>query len=201
MTVSHFAVTWDYRCPFARNAHEHLLTALDAGAGWDVTFVPFSLSQVHVAEGGTPVWDDPARDRDLLAMEAAIAVRERWPESFAGLHAALFAARHDHSRDLRYQTVVREVLAQTGLDPDAVMAEVGDGWPKESFRKEHELSVQSHGVWGVPTFIVDDRAAFVRIMTRPRGDAEVARRTIDRILLALGDWPEINELKHTTLNH
>jgi len=36
-----FAVTWDYRCPFARNAHEHVLTALDAGADWDVRFVPF----------------------------------------------------------------------------------------------------------------------------------------------------------------
>ena len=28
-------------------------------ADWDVTFLPFSLSQVHVPEGGTPVWDDP----------------------------------------------------------------------------------------------------------------------------------------------
>jgi len=42
MTLS-FAVTWDYRCPFARNAHEHLLTALESGADWDVRFVPFSL--------------------------------------------------------------------------------------------------------------------------------------------------------------
>jgi hypothetical protein len=46
-----FAVTWDYRCPFARNAHEHVLTGLTAGADWQVTFVPFSLGQVHVEEG------------------------------------------------------------------------------------------------------------------------------------------------------
>ena len=26
-----FSVTWDYRCPFARNAHEHVLAGLDAG--------------------------------------------------------------------------------------------------------------------------------------------------------------------------
>ena len=42
-----FAVTWDYRCPFARNAAEHVLTALEAGADWDVTWVPFSLNQVQ----------------------------------------------------------------------------------------------------------------------------------------------------------
>ena len=46
-----FEITYDYRCPFARNAHEHVLDALEAGADWDVTFVPFSLGQVHVTEG------------------------------------------------------------------------------------------------------------------------------------------------------
>ena len=62
MTLS-FAVTWDYRCPFARNFHEHVLTGLEAGADWDVRFVPFSLDQVHVAEGDPDVWDDPSRGR------------------------------------------------------------------------------------------------------------------------------------------
>ena len=33
---SPFEVTWDYLCPFARNAHEHLAVGLQAGAGWDV---------------------------------------------------------------------------------------------------------------------------------------------------------------------
>ena len=56
-----FAVTWDYRCPFARNAHEHLIDALADGAGWDVTFLPFSLTQTHVPEGGVAVWDDPTK--------------------------------------------------------------------------------------------------------------------------------------------
>ena len=26
-----FSVTWDYRCPFARNAHEHIVVGLDVG--------------------------------------------------------------------------------------------------------------------------------------------------------------------------
>ena len=49
-----FAVTWDYRCPFARNACEHLAVALEAGAAWDVTFVPFSLNQAHAELGAPP---------------------------------------------------------------------------------------------------------------------------------------------------
>ena len=61
-----FAVNWDYRCPFARNAHEHVVTALRAGAEWDVDFVAFSLSQGHREEGDPPVWEDPAKVRDLL---------------------------------------------------------------------------------------------------------------------------------------
>ena len=65
-TRTKFAVTWDYRCPFARNGHEHILDGLEAGADWDVTFVPFFLNQTHVPEGGTPAWDDPAHQPDLL---------------------------------------------------------------------------------------------------------------------------------------
>ena len=36
MPTHTFAVTWDYRCPFARNAHEHVVTGLQGGADWDV---------------------------------------------------------------------------------------------------------------------------------------------------------------------
>lgn len=96
-----FAVTWDYRCPFARNAHEHLLTGLEDGAPWRVSFVPFSLGQVHVPEGGTPVWEDPAKADDLMAMRAALVVRDRYGDRFPAVHRALFAARHDEGRDLR----------------------------------------------------------------------------------------------------
>ena len=54
-----FAITWDYRCPFARNLHDNVIAGLLDGADWDVTFVPFSLGQVHVGEGETDVWDEP----------------------------------------------------------------------------------------------------------------------------------------------
>src|SRR4051794_41200902 len=123
MTLT-FAVTSDYRCPFARNAHEHLLTALEAGADWDVRFVPFSLGQIHVAEGETDVWDEPAKDTGIVALQAGVIVRDRWPESFRIVHRELFAARHDHGLKLNETDVVRDVLVRNGVDADEVFAAI-----------------------------------------------------------------------------
>ena len=96
-----FAVNWDYRCPFARNAHEHVVSALQAGADWDVDFVAFSLSQGHREEGDPPVWEDPAKARDLLAMQAGIVVRDRYPDLFLEVlgHAEVADVRPAMTRD------------------------------------------------------------------------------------------------------
>jgi hypothetical protein len=194
-----FSVTWDYRCPFARNAHEHLVAALADGAPFDVTFVGFSLSQGHLEDGETAVWDEPAKDSGILAMQAGIVVRDRLPEQFLGVHRALFALRHDDGGDLRDEAAIRSVLESEGVDPAFVFREVAAGWPLETFRKEHEAAVAGHDVWGVPTFVSGDQAVFIRLMTRPEGDAGVARRTIERVVDLLVEMPELNEFKHTSL--
>jgi hypothetical protein len=193
-----FAVTWDYRCPFARNAHEHILTALEDGAGWDVTFLPFSLGQAHVEEGEPDVWDEPDSDSGLLALQVGIAVRDAHPEHFLNIHRALFAQRHDHGGSLRDEQVLRNLVKAHGLDADAVFAEVAAGQPLATIKAEHTRYVASHDVWGVPTFIVGDQAVFVRLMNRPHGDAAVARSTIERVLDLVG-WTELNEFKHTSI--
>jgi hypothetical protein len=38
-------------------------------------------------------------------------------------------------------------------------------------------------------------------MTRPKGDGAAARRAIDRIINTLEDFPELNELKHTSIKN
>ena len=200
MTSRAFAVTWDYRCPFARNAHEHIIAALEAGADWDVTFVPFSLNQAHVEEGGVDVWDDPEKASTLLAPAAAVVVRDSYPDKFLAVHLALFTARHDEGRDIRERDVVADVLTQAGVDADAVLAEVDARGPLDTLRKEHEQSVNDHRVFGVPTFIADDRAVFVRLMNRPAGDGELGRTTIERTVDLLEGWPELNEFKYTQIN-
>lgn len=194
-----FEVTWDYRCPFARNVHEHLVTALEEGADWDVTFIPFSLSQAHVEEGGPSVFADASKIQDLVAMEVGLVVRDRFPERFLDVHRALFSQRHDEGRDLREESELRLTLARSGVDADAVFQEIEQGWPRETFRREHEETASRHSVFGVPTFIVDNKAAFVRIMSRPDGDAKLARQTIEDVIALFSAQPELNEFKYTTI--
>jgi hypothetical protein len=195
-----FAVNWDYRCPFARNAHEHLVLALASGADWDVTFLPFSLSQAHVPEGGAPVWDDPDKAGDLLALGAGVVVRDQYPGRFLEAHIALFTARHDEGLDLRLPEVVASVLERVGVPGEKVVAEVASGEPVQEIRRAHERAVGKLDVFGVPTFIVDDRAVFVRLMSRPAGDAAVALRTMEGVLDLFETMPDLNEFKYTKLS-
>jgi len=199
MELPAFAVTWDYRCPFARNAHEHLITALLDGAPYTVTFLPFSLSQVHVAEGEPAVWENPAAAGGLLALRAGVVVRDRHPAEFLRAHQELFAARHDHGGDLRDPEVIGAALERAGLDAAAVLAEASEAWTLDLVRQEHESSVRTHAVFGVPTFVVGVHAAFARIMTRPDGDACLARRTVEQIVDLVSHHADLNELKHTTI--
>jgi len=194
-----FAVTWDYRCPFARNAHEHVLVGLRAGAPWDVTFVPFSLGQVHVEEGEPDIWGRWQDDSGLLALQAGVVVRDKFGDRFIDTHEALFALRHDHGGRLRDEEQVRGVLEAQGVDADAVLSEIDSGGPIAAVQAAHEAAVKDHQVWGVPTFIQGDQAVFVRFMDRPGDDADRAIRTIDRTLDLLEGWPDLNEFKHTSI--
>jgi len=199
VTTTPFSVNWDYRCPFARNAHEHLVVALEAGARFQVTFVPFSLDQAHVADGGTPVWEDAHKEADLLAGQVGIVVRDHFPEKFLRTHLALFALRHDNGGDLRDAEALASVLTKEGLDVGRVFDEIKSGWPLDVYRKSHEASLVDNAVFGVPTFVMNDQAAFVRIMTRPGKDAALATATIVRVLDLLENHGELNEFKHTSI--
>lgn len=194
-----FLITWDYRCPFARNANEHLLDGLAAGADWDVEFVPFSLGQVHVADGDTPIWERPDDDSGLLALQVGTTVRDLDPQRFPAVHRDLFALRHDHGGDLRDRDALRRVLDKHGVDADAVFERVDDGRALKVVRAEHEAVATDHTVWGVPTFVSGDEAVFIRLMDRPRGDGRRAIRTVERVLDLMDGFTQLNEFKHTAI--
>jgi protein-disulfide isomerase len=197
-------VTFDYRCPFARNAHEHLLAGLAGGADWDVTFAPLSLQQMHVEEGGTSVWDDPSSDSGLWALQAGVFVRDERPDRFLEVHRALFGIRHDRGLRLEAPIVTDTLAGILGqADADRVAEAVESGHLIEQVRKEHEQITGGPGAWGVPTFVTgDDRAVFVRLMDRNPGTtaAEQARgqATIERVLDLL-EWTDLNEFKATRI--
>jgi hypothetical protein len=189
-----FAISFDYRCPFARNAHESVVAGLRAGRDWNVTFTPFSLDQVHVEEGEPPVWErDPAVwGTGVNALLWGIAVRDAFSEKFLDWHLAAFSARHDAGQKIAKLEVLREIAASVGLDVDAVAKEVDSGRPLETLAQTHTESVKRHSMFGVPTFVQGDQAVFVRFMTRKEPT------DIDRALDLL-EWPDLNEFKHTSV--
>jgi hypothetical protein len=198
--VSHvprqIAVTFDYRCPFARNAHEAVVEAerthVIRGVEW--RYQAFSLDQAHLDEGDVAVWD---REPDewgtgVLALLYGLAVRDAFPDKFLDAHLALFAARHDEGRRLDDEQVLRDTVASVGLDRGAVSDEVWSGRPLKTLAAEHTQAVDDLDVFGVPTFIEHDDAAFIRFMDRGR---------VDDLERAIGllDWTRFNEFKRTRL--
>jgi 2-hydroxychromene-2-carboxylate isomerase len=134
-----------------------------------------------------------------MANLAGIVIRDRQPDRFLVVHRALFSARHDDALDLRDGEILAKVLDGAGVDADWVKAEIDSGWPLETYEAEHTDAVARFGVFGVPTFIIGERAVFVRLMDRPTpGERSTA---IDRLLDLIDGWPELNEFKHATLDH
>lgn len=193
-----FGLTFDYRCPFARLVHDHVVEGLRGGADWDVTFLPFCLGQAHVEEGEPDIWDTPEDDSGLFALQVAISVRDNQHTAFLDLHQGLFNHRHTAGGSLRDRDVLRPILTVAGADADAAFADVDSGRTLQVVRDEHERFVRSHQVWGTPTFVVEDKAVFVRLLDHAHGDRDRARATIDRILDDI-EWPILNELKHTSV--
>ena len=193
-----FGLTFDYRCPFARLVHDHVVTALRDGAPWDVTFLPFCLGQAHVEEGDPDIWERPDDDSGLLALQIAISLRDNQPAAFLGFHHDLFNHRHNGGGSLRDREVLRGFISRNGGDAEAAFADVATGRPLAVVKDEHTRYVSSHQVWGTPTFVMDDKAVFVRLLDHAHGDAAVARCTVERIIDDIR-WPVLNEFKHTSV--
>jgi len=190
-----FAVTWDYLCPFARNAHEALINGLKEGRDWDVRFWAFSLDQVHVEEGATPVWERGLDEQGMGGVRAllwGIAVRDAFPDHFLDFHIATFRARHDEGKKIAEESVLRHVAESVGLDADAVAEEVASGRPLKALEAEHTEAVDRWAVFGVPTVVEGDEAVFVRIMER--GNVADWAQALDLV-----GSTRINEFKRTKI--
>jgi protein-disulfide isomerase-like protein with CxxC motif len=196
--MTSFTINFDYLCPFARIANEITIRAVEGGADHDVTYRAFSLAQVHTEEGEPEVWHTEPRPSGVTALEWGLAVRDEFREAFPAAHLALFSARHDSGLDINDLEVVRDAVASAGLEPDEVAKVVASGQPARTLEEDHNWAVDGHRAFGVPTFVVDDRAVFIRLMQRKTDPAQ-ARETLDRVLDTLTGWPELNELKATRI--
>jgi hypothetical protein len=192
-----FDVSFDYRCPFAKNLHLHVIEALRAGADFEVNFVPWSLSQGSRGDG-PDVWNDPAYDGDLLSLAAAVSVRDQQSEYFLDAHEALFRARHDRAIRLVTLDEISNVLAPLGVDMAMVAADVASRRPHEVIAASHK-EFDRFEAFGVPTFVVNDDATFVRYMSEPGDDPAQSVELITALLAMMTNRRDLNEFKHTQL--
>ena len=193
-----FGLTFDYRCPFARLVHDHVVEGLRAGADWNVTFLPFCLGQAHVEYGEQDIWETPERDSGLLALQLAISLRDQQPDALLNYHQMMFNYRHVSGGNLNDRAKITSIIESAGGNAMQAFADVESGRTLGVVREEHTKYVNSHEVWGTPTFVVEDKAVFVRLLDHAHGDGAIARRTIDRILDDI-EWPILNEFKHTSI--
>jgi predicted DsbA family dithiol-disulfide isomerase len=189
------AVTFDYRCPFAYNGNLAVINAIRDGNQIDFRFVPFSLDQVHVPEGEPPMWErDPEEwGTGMRSLLYGLAVRDAFSDDFFDAHIALFAARHEHGKQLADEDVLKEVIASVGLDADAVAEEAWSGRPLKTLQAEHTECVDQYGVFGVPTYLEDGQAAFV--LEPPAEDVDAPSESIDDLFDEALDCPDEHGIK------
>jgi hypothetical protein len=194
--VLSFQLSYDYRCPFAKNIHLHVIEALRSGADFDVTFVPWTMSQGYRAEGAPDTWDDPARDPEHLALAVSTSIRDNFPEIFLDAHEALFRARHERAIRLITEDEISRALAGIDLDLGPVIEDVASRRPYkvigESFRE-----FERYEAFGVPTFVVDGDATFVRYMNPPSDDPSASISLIESLVSLMSNQSALNEFKHT----
>jgi hypothetical protein len=189
-----FGLTWDYLCPFARNAQEAVVAGIRDGKDWDVRFWAFSLDQAHLEEGDTPVWERPLDDagRGVRALLWGIAVRDSFPDQFLDFHISLYRTRFDDGQQFNEEAVLRGVATKAGLDADAVAAEVASGGPAKTLEAEHSEAVERYAAFGVPTIVDGEEAVFVRLMEQGNVD------DLEQALGLVGDT-RLNEFKRTRI--
>lgn len=189
-----FSVTFDYRSPFAYVLLDDIFQALEAGAGWDVTFSPYVLAQAHLEPGLVPVWGrkEPHDSPGFRALQVAVTVRDTEPDRFEQLSRSFFEARFKHARDISDPSTVVDVIKGALLDPDKILQVGRMEQATETIRREHENN-ESRGVFGVPCLVVDEQVGFVRLL-RHAANGAAAQQEVER-LLDLLTWPNLDEFK------
>jgi DSBA-like thioredoxin domain len=194
--VLSFQLSYDYRCPFAKNIHLHVIAALRAGADFDVTFVPWTMSQGYRADGAPDTWDDQSRDPEHLALAVSTSIRDHVPERFLDAHEALFRARHEKAIRLVNEDEITRALEGVDLDLLSIFEDVASRRPYkvigECFREFERFEA-----FGVPTFVLDGDATFVRYMNPPSDDPSASISLIESLVSLMSTQSALNEFKHT----
>jgi 2-hydroxychromene-2-carboxylate isomerase len=89
-----------------------------------------------------------------LALQATLVARDRGRDR--ELRLAAFRARWGEARDLSRPEILRELLAKSGLDPEACLAAAASEEVARRLERETQDAI-ARGVFGVPTLLVGER--------------------------------------------
>ena len=169
-----FGLTFDYRCPFARNGHEAAVNALREGADLDIRFLAV-LARPGPRRGGRAAGVG-ARSRRLGHRHPGADVRHRGPRRASPTTSSTPTSRcsrqrHDHGLKLGHEDVLQEAIEKVGLDAAAVKDEVVErASARRPRRGAHPPRSTSTRCSACPRSSTDDDAVFVRYMERGRAD-------------------------------
>ena len=151
-----------------------------AGADWDVTFVPFSLGQVHVGEGEPDSGTARSDDTGLLALQAGVVVRDQLPTA-----SSTPTRRSSRSATTRAASSATRTRCAAVLDGARRRRRrrASPRSPRGSRSRPSARSTRppppSTTCGACPPSSPATQAAFVRLMDRPAATATEATR-IDR---------------------
>jgi 2-hydroxychromene-2-carboxylate isomerase len=170
---------FDYGSPFSYLADTQL-PGIAAQVGASITHRPMLLGAVLKATGNSSPMAVPAKARHmgrelerwakrygvpfrpnpfpflrntLRLMRGAVASRRLGV--FERYHPAVFAASWADALDLGDDEVFRSVLRRAGVDASELFRAIDEQSTKDELRRATEIAVE-RGVFGAPTFFVDD---------------------------------------------
>jgi 2-hydroxychromene-2-carboxylate isomerase len=176
---------FDFGSPNAYLAYTQL-PALAARCGAGIVWQPMLLGGVFQATGNRSPAEVPAKSRwsrtdiqrwvrrygiefrhnphfpvnTLALMRGAVGVQLRGEEdAFRRYVDAMFRAMWVEERNLAEPVEVAHAVKAAGLDPEEVQAMIADPEVKTALKERTERAVE-RGVFGAPTFFVDDELFF-----------------------------------------
>jgi len=161
------------------------IESLSEAAGIDVRWRPFLLGPIFASQGwktspfnlyptkGRYMWRDMEREaarlglpcyrpdpfpqNGLLAARVALLGAERgWTPAFT---KAVYRREFGEGRGIAEPTVIREILAELGLDAPAILKEA-QGDANKTRLKALTEEARSRGIFGAPTFFTEDGEMF-----------------------------------------
>jgi predicted DsbA family dithiol-disulfide isomerase len=167
-----------------------------SGEELDINWRGFILEQINTKqEPGWKVWDQPDdyEFRSLWALRAGEAAKMQGKEAFQKFHMALLRARHEARVNIGDRDAIMEVAGTVGLDLEKLRVDMEDPAVKDKVVADHLEAVESHGVFGTPTFVFPNgAAAFVKMIKPPEGKAA---RVLELLSEMMSEHIYIGEVK------